>query len=169
MLLRKAKAMPSPSQDQTQDRPRVVALPPLILAATLAASFALELVWPSAALPASGVLHFVGILLVLGSIAFAALALRAMIAAGTSPDVRKAADHLLTGGVFAYSRNPIYLGMVALCLGLALVMGSGWLLLLTIALGMVLQKGVIDREEIYLEQKFGAAYSNYKAHVRRWI
>lgn len=156
--------MPTPPND----RPRVVALPPLILAATLAGSVALEALWPLA-LPAPDLARPVGVLVLVASIVIAALALREMIAAGTSPDVRKPAERLVTTGVFAWSRNPIYLGMVLLCLGFALIAGSPWLLLLTVGFAVVLRKGVIDAEEIYLERKFGAEYSSYKARVRRWI
>jgi protein-S-isoprenylcysteine O-methyltransferase Ste14 len=153
---------------QSNDGPQVIALPPLILAATLAVSVALEALWPLA-LPAPGLARPVGILVLAGSIVIAALALREMIAVGTSPDVRKPTERLVTTGVFAWSRNPIYLGMVLLCLGFALIAGSAWLLLLTIVFASVLAKGVIDAEEIYLERKFGPDYSSYKARVRRWI
>jgi protein-S-isoprenylcysteine O-methyltransferase Ste14 len=153
---------------QQNDRPRVIALPPVILAATLAGSVALEALWPLA-LPAPGLAHPVGFLVLAASIVIAALALREMIAAGTSPDIRKPTERLVTTGVFARSRNPIYLGMVLLCLGFALMAGSAWLLLLTLAFAVALRKGVIDAEEIYLERKFGLEYSSYKARVRRWI
>lgn len=150
------------------DKPQVVALPPLILAVTLAASVALEFLWPLP-LPAPGLARPVGILLVVTSIGIAALALRELIAAGTPPDVRKATQSIVTSGLFSWSRNPIYLGMVLLCVGFALIAGSLWLLLLTIAFAVVIQQGVIVAEEAYLERKFGADYLRYKARVRRWI
>jgi protein-S-isoprenylcysteine O-methyltransferase Ste14 len=155
------------------DRPQVITLPPVILAATLAAGFALDALWPfdlpAFDLPAFHLARPLGVGLVGGGIAIAILALYTMIKAGTSPDVRKPAEAVVTSGVFALSRNPIYLGMVLLCFGIALIAGSLWLLLLTPILAAVLHYGVIAREESYLEHKFGADYLRYKTRVRRWI
>lgn len=67
------------------------------------------------------------------------------------------------------SRNPIYLGMLLLCAGAGIIANSLWGLALTLPLAVILQKGVIEREEAYLEQKFGDTYMRYKAKVRRWI
>lgn len=150
------------------DRPRVIALPPVILAATLAAGFGLGALWPLG-LPAPGLARPLGFLLVLGAITMAGLAVREMVAAGTNLDVRKPTRTIVTSGVFGLSRNPIYLGMVLLCLGVALFAGSLWLLVSTPVFAAVLQYGVIAREEAYLEEKFGADYLRYKARVRRWI
>jgi len=59
-------------------------------------------------------------------------------------------------------------GMLLLCAGIALV-DSLWLLVLALSLAGVLQKGVIEPEEAYLERHFGEEYLRYKAKVRRWI
>jgi len=150
------------------DKPNVIALPPLILAATLAVGFGLEALWPLA-LPAPGLTRPVGVLLVVAAIAGAGFAVREMVAARTPLDVRKPTRSIVTSGIFALSRNPIYLGMVLLVLGVALMAGSLWLLLLTPIFAAVLHYGVIAREEAYLESKFGADYLRYKARVRRWI
>lgn len=152
----------------SDDKPKVIALPPLILAATLASGFTLEALRPLP-LPARGLAYPIGVLFVVGAIAIAALAVREMAASETPLDVRKPTRRLVTTGVFALSRNPIYLGMVLLCLGIALVAGSLWLLLLTLAFAYVLEKGVIAQEETYLEAKFGEIYRRYKTRVRRWI
>jgi protein-S-isoprenylcysteine O-methyltransferase Ste14 len=59
--------------------------------------------------------------------------------------------------------------MLLLNIGIACFVNALWILLLTPVLALVLQKAVIEPEETYLEQKFGAAYLRYKAKVRRWI
>lgn len=110
-----------------------------------------------------------GILIILGAISIGALAVREMFAAQTPIDVRKASTRIVTSGVFQKSRNPIYLGMVLLCAGVAFLVDSLWLLILVPLLAAVLQKGVIEPEESYLEQNFGEEYLRYKAKVRRWI
>jgi protein-S-isoprenylcysteine O-methyltransferase Ste14 len=150
------------------DRPKVIALPPVILAAALAIGFGLDALWPLG-LPAPGLARPLGILLVLAAFTIAGLAVREMASNETPLDVRKSARTIVNSGIFQLSRNPIYLGMVLLCLGIALIAGSLWLLVLTFAFAVVLQKGVIAAEESYLEDKFGADYLRYKARVRRWI
>jgi len=109
-----------------------------------------------------------GILVILGGIALA-LAVRQMVRAKTAVDVRKPTTEIVTSGVFQFSRNPIYLSMVVLCLGAAFLLDSLWFLALCAPLAIVLQRAVIEPEEAYLEQKFGAKYLRYKAKVRRWL
>ena len=59
--------------------------------------------------------------------------------------------------------------MVALQVGVGIWANSGWLLGLAALSAGLLWWGVIAREERYLERKFGAAYLEYKARVRRWV
>lgn len=76
---------------------------------------------------------------------------------------------LITNGPFHFSRNPIYLGMVILAIGVGLVYRSSWALLLVAPLVLALQSLSIVREERYLEQEFGERYARYRQDVRRWI
>jgi protein-S-isoprenylcysteine O-methyltransferase Ste14 len=110
-----------------------------------------------------------GISTALVAIALAISAIRVMFAANTPLDVRKPSTEIVTSGVFQRSRNPIYLGMLLHCSGVAFLANSLWLLLLVLPLAVTLQKGVIEPEEAYLERKFGDKYLRYKAKVRRWI
>jgi len=76
---------------------------------------------------------------------------------------------MVTEGPFHYSRNPAYLSMTMIYTGIASLANALWaLLLLPVAL-LVMQRGVIEREERYLERKFGEEYLRYKAQVRRWV
>jgi protein-S-isoprenylcysteine O-methyltransferase Ste14 len=143
-------------QDDPSDKARVIALPPLILTGVLVLGFVLDLARS-------------GLLVILGGIALALLAVRQMVRAKTAVDVRKPTTEIVTSGVFQFSRNPIYLSMVVLCLGAAFLLDSLWFLALCAPLAIVLQRGVIEPEEAYLEQKFGAKYLRYKAKVRRWL
>jgi len=94
---------------------------------------------------------------------------RTMKKAGTNVNPLRPATALVTSGPFRFSRNPLYLAMVLLYLGLALAVNSLWPLVLLIPLLVVLHYGVILREERYLESKFGDAYRDYRAAVRRWL
>jgi protein-S-isoprenylcysteine O-methyltransferase Ste14 len=168
MVVRKVRARGFGMLNNRGDRPHVIALPPFVLVATLASGFALDALWPLD-LPAHVLARPLGAGLVAAGIAVAVLALRTMMGKGTSPDVRRPTAAIVTSGIFALTRNPVYLGMVLLALGMALIAGSLWLVVSTLVLAALLRYGVIAREEDYLERKFGADYLRYKAHVRRWI
>jgi protein-S-isoprenylcysteine O-methyltransferase Ste14 len=76
---------------------------------------------------------------------------------------------ILDRGPFRVSRNPLYLGLIALDVGLALLWPSGWALVL-VPLGVAgLRWGAIVPEERYLSTKFGAEYDDYRHRVRRWL
>ena len=81
-----------------------------------------------------------------------------------SPTIR-----IVDRGPFSISRNPMYLQMIIICLGIAIVMWSVWLLLLTPIVAWALQRLAIRPEEAYLERKFGDGYLAYKRRVRRWL
>ena len=76
---------------------------------------------------------------------------------------------VVTDGPFRFTRNPLYLGLALLESGAAFWIRSLWALLLMIPALWIIQKGVIEREERYLERKFGQEYRSYRAAVRRWI
>jgi protein-S-isoprenylcysteine O-methyltransferase Ste14 len=109
-----------------------------------------------------------GGLLALG-VVVTTLAVRACRGAGTNVATVEPAVALVTDGIYARSRNPMYVALVLLFAGVGALANSGWLaLLLALYVGM-LRVGVIAREERYLERKFGDPYRDYKARVRRWL
>ena len=63
----------------------------------------------------------------------------------------------------------MYLQMVLICIGLAVVLANWWVLVLTPVAGWLLQLFAILPKEAYLERKFGEAYLAYKGRVRRWL
>jgi protein-S-isoprenylcysteine O-methyltransferase Ste14 len=97
------------------------------------------------------------------------LAIRAFRRARTNVETPKPALALVTDGVYARSRNPMYLAIGVLLAGVAALADSGWLALLLVPLLGVLRIGVIAREERYLDRKFGPPYRAYRARVRRWL
>ena len=76
---------------------------------------------------------------------------------------------IITRGPYRYSRNPIYLGFVITGVGIALAFNTWWILLSVLAFVLIANKAVIEREEAYLERKFGESYSNYQRETRRWL
>jgi protein-S-isoprenylcysteine O-methyltransferase Ste14 len=155
-------------QEDRPDRPGVIATPPLILAATIALGVVIDFFWPANFLPVA-IAAPLGVLIILSGFALGISAVKEMQAANTPFEISKPSTEIVTSGVFQRSRNPIYLGMLLLCTGIAILVNSLWILILVVLFAIVLQKGVIEPEEAYLEQKFGDKYLRYKAKVRRWV
>ncbi len=76
---------------------------------------------------------------------------------------------IVTTGPFKFSRNPIYIGMVLVYVGLVIMLGSGAGLVLLLPVLGVLHFGIVLREEAYLMGKFGEMYKNYCASTPRWL
>ena len=148
---------------------RIVAPPPLLYLGTLALGFTLQAAAPLAVLPATGLHTLVGS----ASIAAGALLVRwsflTMRRLGTSADPGRAALALATSGPFRFSRNPIYVAMTVFYVGIACLLNAAWPLFLLPVLLLVMQRGVIRREEHYLAERFGEAYASYRSRVRRWL
>lgn len=81
----------------------------------------------------------------------------------------KAATTLQTGGIYAISRNPMYLSLLLIYTGIGFFAGNTWTFLLIPLLVFIITRYVIFREERYLERTFGQAYKDYRKKVRRWI
>jgi protein-S-isoprenylcysteine O-methyltransferase Ste14 len=109
-----------------------------------------------------------GGLIVLGVVIFAA-GIRDFSRAATPVPSTQPVRALVTTGVHGWSRNPIYVGMFVFYAGIGLGAHSPWILVLTLPLGITMRYSVVGREEAYLERRFGDAYRNYKARVRRWL
>jgi protein-S-isoprenylcysteine O-methyltransferase Ste14 len=76
---------------------------------------------------------------------------------------------LVIDGVFKWTRNPGYLGMLIGLSGIALAFGLDWLLILIVPLWLLLNSAVVRQEELHLEHKFGNAYRKYVRRVPRYF
>ncbi len=155
-------------QADAPDNADAIALPPLIYGAALAIGLVLHGIYPIAFLR-QRLAVWVGVALIGVSIVIVGSALRAMARAKTPFDIRKPTTAVVTDGAFRYSRNPMYVSLTLLYLGIASLVNTLWLVLLLVPLMVVIQRGVVRREERYLEGKFGQDYGQYKRQVRRWI
>jgi len=97
------------------------------------------------------------------------MAVRGFRRGGTNVPTFRPALALVTSGIYARSRNPMYLGGLVGLLGVALLLRSPTLLTLWPATALALHFGVVRREEPYLEALFGEPYRDYRRRVRRWI
>jgi protein-S-isoprenylcysteine O-methyltransferase Ste14 len=152
----------------------VVARPTLLFPAALAVGFVLDHVLrlPFPIMRTSS-LHWIsailaGLLILIGVAIFVAGA-RGFRGAATPLPTNQPARALVTSGIYRWTRNPIYLAFFLVYCGIGLVVRSPWILILVLPLAIAIRYGVVAREEAYLEQRFGDAYRNYKASVRRWF
>jgi len=144
------------------DRAGVIAPPPAIFAIAFLLGFLLRDLLPRLGSPQ------IGTFLAIIGLAIGVWALATMLRAGTHPDPSRPSTVLVTGGPYRFSRNPMYVAMTILYVGAALLFRIiPALILLPIAL-LLLEFGVIRREERYLEAKFGDRYRDYRSRVRRW-
>lgn len=155
------------SSSSERDNPGVIAPPPLIYAAGLLLGIVLNAVIPLPAL--SAIFWWLGLALIILAFIPGLWALVAMLRAGTNPEPSHPTTALVTSGPFRFTRNPIYLTFTLFFLGFALFTLNLWLIIILPFVLTVMIKGVIEREEDYLERKFGESYRIYKQRVRRWI
>ncbi|HVM79915.1 MAG TPA: isoprenylcysteine carboxylmethyltransferase family protein [Stellaceae bacterium] len=151
-----------------RDSARVIAPPPLIYLGFLALGLALHRFWPAGFLPEIARLPF-GAVLIASGLVLAGLGFRELRRVGTNIAPHLPSTALATGGVYGYTRNPLYVALTLFYLGIAAGTNDLWQLLLLAPLLVVMRHGVIGREERYLEAKFGDAYRQYKQRVRRWV
>jgi protein-S-isoprenylcysteine O-methyltransferase Ste14 len=154
------------------DHPGVIARPPRIAYLFLAIGGILEWRWPLPLLPAGWPATLpcgVGGGLVALGLVLMTLAVRAFRRAGTNVETPKPATTLVANGIYARSRNPMYVALALLFAGIGVLADSGWIALLLVPFLGVLRVGVIAREERYLERKFGECYRAYRTRVRRWL
>ena len=107
--------------------------------------------------------------LILIGVAIVAAGVRNFSRAATPVPSNQPVRALVTTGIHGWSRNPIYVGMFLLYAGIGIGARSPWVLILALPLVIILRYRVVAREETYLERRFGDAYRDYKARVRRWL
>jgi protein-S-isoprenylcysteine O-methyltransferase Ste14 len=143
--------------------------PPIVLAATAV------LMWfasrSSAAEPFGSWRFYPGAALIILGLGIAVSGRLAFARAGTTINPMKIdqATALVRSGVFRYTRNPMYLGMAALLIGLAFVFGKPWLFLGPVFFALYIHYFQILPEERAMAAKFGRAFEEYRLLVRRWI
>lgn len=115
------------------------------------------------------------VLISIGALLFTAGATIMLAAAGlfrrlgTNVPPSQPTTHIATTGPYRWTRNPMYLGMALIYVGLAFGFDGPIALALLPFVLIAIQTQVITRDERYLEAKFGGDYGQYKAKVRRWI
>lgn len=158
------------NEEALQDRPGTVVRPPRLYLGALAAAIVLGFIWPAPLIvdaPFGRVIA--GVVIVGAGVALISAAMKQFSRAGTNVPTYLPATTLVTDGVYRYSRNPIYVALTLMYVGLAVLLNSMWALVLLVPVLVVMRYGVIAREEEYLERKFGTDYTAYKERVARWL
>lgn len=133
--------------------------------------FAAAFNWPTVArreLFRAGIIAWIGVFCCLAGLLLLALSL---VSFGKSFRVGIDTDHsdkLVTNGIFAYTRNPIYVAFAFVLLGEFLIFSSPLLLIYLVAAILLFHRQVL-REEEFMRQRYGAQYSDYCARVRRYL
>ena len=150
------------------DTPGVIAPPPLIYLGFLVIGLVLDHFWPVRFLPDGWRIALAAVLIIAAG-TLIALGLREFKRIGTQVSPHQPSTALATSGIYAHTRNPLYLALTLIYLGIAAATNALWMLVLVVPLVIVIRYGVIQREERYLRVRFGEEYRQYKARVRRWM
>jgi protein-S-isoprenylcysteine O-methyltransferase Ste14 len=110
-----------------------------------------------------------GVLAALLGLAIGGNAFRHFRRTGQDPKPWESTPEIISTGIYRFTRNPMYVGMALMQIGIGIGLGNGWILALVPPVLVVVYLTAIRHEEAYLERKFGETYSRYKASVRRWL
>jgi protein-S-isoprenylcysteine O-methyltransferase Ste14 len=156
------------TEPRSSDVANVVILPPLLYAIALAAGFLLQWIAPRP-ITSSNARYWLGGIFLATGVLLAILGRRVMERVGTNVNPTLPSTALVETGPFGYSRNPLYVSLTLMYLGLSLLANALWVLVLIVPVMAVMHYGVVRREERYLEKKFGKAYTDYCSRVRRYL
>jgi protein-S-isoprenylcysteine O-methyltransferase Ste14 len=153
--------------DKFADRPNSVPWPPLIYIGMAAVAVALNLISPLGV--DWSALKYLGAILLAIAIAIEVWSFLTFRKHRTTIMPNKGAEHLITSGPFAHSRNPIYVANTLLVSGVGLYFGNLWLIAAAFIAALLTQELAIKREEKHLALKFGKAWTAYTEKVPRWL
>ncbi len=154
--------------NESTDNAGVIAFPPAMYFGTLIAGLIIHFIFPIYFLPRP-ISSISGIAAIFVAVVIAFSAINTMRRASTAVNPSLPTTAIVSDGIFGFSRKPIYLSFTLLYCGIALLFNALWAILLLLPLLVIVQIGVIQREEVYLESKFGDEYLSYKVRVRRWL
>ena len=155
--------------ESQHDNPGVLVFPPGLLVGTLTIGLLLQRLRPWNLPISESTRIFLSAALLTVAAALGLWGQRTMHGAGTNIDPGKPSTTIVTTGPFRFTRNPLYLFLLGLYLGITVAVATVWPLLFLVPVVLVLHFGVVRREERYLEAKFGEPYRAYTARVRRWL
>ena len=143
-------------------------MPPTWMLIAIIAMLALNFLLPIAKIIPT-LWNLAGLVFLVSGITLNLIADRAFQRVGTTVKPYQESSNLVTSGVFQLSRNPMYLGMVLILIGVAVLLRSLSPLLIVIPFAILIDQIYIRVEEQMLTEKFGAKWQAYKQQTRRWL
>ena len=143
-------------------------MPPTWLLTAIIAMFILHFALPIAKIIPT-IWNFTGFVFLISGITLNLIADRAFQRIGTTVKPYQESSDLVTSGVFQISRNPMYLGMVLILIGIAVLLRTLSPLLVVIPFAILIDQIYIRVEEYMLDKKFGVKWKAYKSQTRRWL
>jgi protein-S-isoprenylcysteine O-methyltransferase Ste14 len=148
--------------------PNVKIIPPLVYLAGIVIGIVTSIWIPTKIVPSSLAWTLGGILIICGAVLSGSAILK-FKDVGTTVRPDRAAGTLVVIGPYRITRNPMYLGLALVYVGIAIADQSVWALIVLPVVLTIIQRRAIEPEEAFLERRFGADYIRYKESVRRWI
>ncbi|MEP6748930.1 MAG: isoprenylcysteine carboxylmethyltransferase family protein [Bacteroidota bacterium] len=156
--------------ENKKDSPGVYTPPPLIYVVTFLAALLVQKFIPiDASLIGTKLTKITGIIFFMIAVFFLFRSLRQFFYSKNTLILIKPAFSLQTGGIYNITRNPMYVGLAFIYLGVSCFIGNWWNIILFPLLLVIVQERIIKCEEKYLERRFGTEYISYKTKVRRWL
>jgi protein-S-isoprenylcysteine O-methyltransferase Ste14 len=159
--------MPDANSDERTVRPPRI-FPPVYLLAAILGMIALHKLVPRAVILVSP-WSWLGLVPFVGGLVLGVAAARLFTKHKTTIKPGDTSTHLLTVVPYGFSRNPIYLGMTLVLVGVAAMLGSLTPWLLVPIFVWLINRNVIPVEEAMMAAVFGAEYQEYRVRVRRWV
>src|SRR4030088_3753183 len=153
----------------TADTANVMIRPPIAWALAVLAGLSLQWVVSLPFMPALVRSGGVGGMVFVLALPLFAWAIATITRAGSNVPTNLPTTTIVETGPYRFTRNPIYLGMFLGLVGLAIAFDRLWLLVMLVPFTLAIRYGVVARAEAYLGRKFGDAYRQYRARVRRWL
>ena len=154
--------------EQVPDKAGVIIFPPFLFLLAIVFSIIIRYVLPTPFLPFSVALSF-GIGLLIVAVIITKKAVTTFRLHKTTVNPSGATTTIVNTGIFQFSRNPMYVSFIIIFIGISIMFNLWYGIILLIPLLVIVQKGIIEREETYLTQKFGEEYLSYKRKVARWF
>ena len=156
--------------ENKKDSPGVYTPPPLVYAITFIMALVMQKRFPID----DSLFHrqwtkMLGGLLLVTALFFLARSLGQFFQSKNTVVSIKPATSLQTTGIYGMTRNPMYLGLAIVFLGITCFIGNWWNIILFPLLLLIVQEYIIKREEKYLQRRFEQEYLDYKSKVRRWL
>ena len=110
-----------------------------------------------------------GLIFMFVAIVIISSALRIFKHHSEDPNPTTISTQIFCDGIYKYTRNPMYLGLILFQIGLGMILSMIHIIFFTLFTYLVYRYGVIEKEEVYLRHKFGESYIKYLQKTRRWF